>query len=274
MPPNLKKIFVRNMGFGDNIWTEPVVRYFLAKGEEVLIQTPHPYLFDHYPSPHLFVNCPDKIFPLLNWPIDLKLEENPRIHYLAGFYKQAGIVDAELSYPQLHLSEAEKKRKIPKKYALFHLEKYGNTANFRNVYGVNWTEVIQYVRSRGLEPIQISKKGENLIAPWFPTQDFREIMSLIYNSDLFIGLDSGPSHIAASMRIPSVIFFGSVNPMFRHLDRHKKIFLQNSCPFAHCYHDAPTIYGKPCRFVGKKGQPPCCIQDSHRVIQAINALLP
>lgn len=268
----LRKIFVQNVGFGDNIWAEPIVRHFLAQGEEVLIQTPHPSIFDHYPSSRLFVNDPEKIFPLLHWPILLKFEEHPQMHYLACFQKQAGIA-AKLSYPQLHLSEEEKKRKIPKKYAIFHLEKYNNESNFRNVYGIDWKKVVKYVQAQGLEPIQISKKGCNLIAPWFPTLNFREVISLIFNSSLFIGLDSGPSHIAASMQIPSVIFFGSVNPLLRHLDSDKKVFLQNACPFAHCYHDIPNSFGKPCRIVSKKKPPPCCIQDADRVIKAVEYLL-
>jgi ADP-heptose:LPS heptosyltransferase len=271
---SLKTIIARNRGFGDNIWTEPIVRHFLAKGEEVLIQIAHPYIFDHYPSSKLFVNCLEKIFPMVDWPIDLKFQEKPRMHYLEAFRQQAGISDMEISYPKLYLSEAEKKRKIPQRYAILHLDKYENKNNFRNVYGVNWEKVISYIRSRGLEPIQISGVGLDLVAKWFPTQDLREVMSLIYNSDLFIGLDSGPSHIAASMSIPSVIFFGSVNPKFRHLDRHKKVFLQSPCPLAHCYHEIPNSFGQPCQLVKENEQPPCCIHNSDQVIEAIASLLP
>jgi len=195
------------------------------------------------------------------------------MHYLKAFCEQAGILDMKPSYPKLYLSEAEKKRKIPHRYAIFHLDPYKSKDNFRNVYGVDWEQVIRYVNSRGLEPIQISGKGADLIAKWAPTQDLREVMSLIYNSDLFIGLDSGPSHIAASLSIPSVIFFGSVNPKFRHLDSHKKVFLQSPCPFAHCYHEIPGSFGQPCRIAKGDEPPPCCVHDTARVIEAISSLL-
>ncbi|HCJ82832.1 MAG TPA: hypothetical protein DHV52_00610 [Parachlamydiales bacterium] len=269
----LKTILVRNIGFGDNIWTEPLVRHLLAQGEEVLVQIAHPCIFDHYPSTRLFVNCLEKFFPMKNWPIDLKFQEMPRMHYLEAFRQQAGISDLPLSYPKLYLSEEEKQRKISHKYVIFHLDKYQNIQNFRNVYGVHWEKVIRYLRSRKLESIQISGKGLDLITTWFPTQDLRQVMSLIYNSELFIGLDSGPSHIAASMGIPSVIFFGSVNPKFRHLDEHKKVFLQSPCPWAHCYHEMPYSFGQLCRFVQEHEPPPCCIYDADRVIEAVSTLI-
>ncbi|MFZ4773642.1 MAG: hypothetical protein ACOYK9_06620 [Chlamydiia bacterium] len=60
----MKKIVVRNKGFGDNIWAEPIVRHFLEEGEEVLIFTPYPCIFDYYPTTQLHINCSEKIFPI------------------------------------------------------------------------------------------------------------------------------------------------------------------------------------------------------------------
>jgi hypothetical protein len=268
----MKILLVRNLGFGDTIWTEPIVRYFLAQ-EEVVIQTAHPSIFEHYPSSRLSVNCPEKMFPMSSWPILLRFEERPKMHILEGFCQASNIEDMELSYPQLHLSPSEKIRKISKDYCILHLDQFKSQLNFRNVYGINWEEVVHDLRARGLEPIQISKTGKSLVTNWLPTRDFREVMSLIYHCKLFIGLDSGPSHIAASFRIPSVIFFGSVNPEYRHLDRVNKVFLQSPCPFAHCYHELPNSFGQPCRLVKKGEKPPCCIQDTAHVLEAIRVLL-
>lgn len=265
----MKKIVVRNKGFGDNIWAEPIVRHFLEEGEEVLIFTPYPCIFDHYPTTQLHINCPEKIFPIQENLIELKFQEKPKMHYLEAFRDQAGLVDLKLTYPRLYLSQKEKKRQIKKRYAILHHDPYGIQKLFRNTYGIEWQQVLDFIRSLGLEPIQISGEGKNLIAPWVKTKDFREVMSLIYNADLFIGLDSGPSHIAAAMDIPSVIFFGSVNPYFRHLDNKKKIFLQSPCPFAHCYHEIPNTLGQPCRLVNIHEAPPCCIHTTDQVLEAI-----
>jgi hypothetical protein len=270
----MKKIFVRNVGFGDVIWAEPIVRHFLSQQEEVSLFTDHACIFDHYPSKLLHINNLENLFPLSEYPISLRFEEKPKMHYLECFCQQAGIPDMKLSLPQLHLTPEEKQRKIAKSYAILHLDFYRSSANFRNVYGVNWENVIHYLRQRGLEVYQISLKWNHLVAPWMPTRDFREIMSLLYHCDLFIGLDSGPSHIAAAMRIPSVIFFGSVNPKFRHLDQHKKVFLQSPCSSPHCYHEIPMQFGQPCRLVPEGEPPPCCIQNTASVIQAVESLIP
>jgi hypothetical protein len=268
---SVKKIFVHNGGFGDNLWVEPVVRHFLSKKEEVLIITPHPCIFENYPNNHLYINRFDKVFPLLEKPVFLKFEEKPCMHYLECFCRQAKIAHIKLNEPELHLSKIEKERQIQRRYAVFHLET-SEQLPYRKVYGVDWKKVVQYVRSIGLEPVQISEKDQNLIAPWFRTRNFRHIMALIYNCDLFIGFDSGPSHIAASFHIPSVIFFGSVNPQFRQLNHDQKIYMQNPCLFPHCYHEVHDARGQPCRLVKGKTPPPCCIHDSENVITAISQL--
>lgn len=269
----MKTIFVRNIGFGDNIWTEPIVRHFLAQREDVLIFTPYPCIFDHYPTSRLYLNCYEKIFPMQEYPIDLRFEEKPKMHYLETFREQAGLPDLKLSYPHLYLSKIEKKKRLKKRYAIFHLDFYNRKNIFRNSYGIEWEQVVASIRSFGLEPIQISKYGKDLIARWVKTEDFRQIMSLCYHADLFIGLDSGPSHIAAAMDIPSVIFFGSVNPYFRHLDNKKKVFLQSPCSFPHCYHEIPNTFGQPCRLVSFNQAPPCCIHKTDQVIEAIKKVL-
>jgi ADP-heptose:LPS heptosyltransferase len=261
----MRTIFIQYARFGDVIWTEPIVRYFLERGEQVNIHTKHSCVFDNYPNSQLSINAEPQSFPTI-----FSFQNMPKMHYLDGLCDHFGIQDLKPSYPQLHLSLQEKKRKVQGDYAIFHLDRYVKSELYRNVYGVNWNEVVDYVRSKGLIPIQISKEGKNLIADWLPTKDFREVMSLLYHSRLFIGLDSGPSHIAASFGIPSVIFFGSVNPAYRHFSPEKKIFLQNPCPYAHCYHTIPL--GPPCRLVQKGAPPPCCQQDASRVIHAINML--
>ena len=133
--------------------------------------------------------------------------------------------------------------------------------------------MIRYLENRGFKVFQISRKGKNLFAPWLKTQSFREVMTVLYSSSLFIGLDSGPSHIASVMGIPSLIFFGSVNPLYRHLNDHNKIFLQTHCSQGYCYHEISNTFGQPCRLVEENKPPPCCIHDEKKVIQAIDKLL-
>lgn len=266
-----KTFLLRNVGFGDILWSEPIVRHFLQLGHRVDVHTVHPCVYANYPSRRLDINRIENIFPLQEDPIALNLWHHPETHILDGFRRTAGVPDMPLSYPQLHLSREEKKRSIRHEYVILHLDKYDCSRNFRNIYGVDWKEVVAFLRSQHLDPIQISKRGTHLVTKWITTKDFREVMSLVHHCKAFIGLDSGPSHIAASMRIPSVIFFGSVNPFHRHIDNHRKVFLQTSCEFAHCYHK--SVPPPACRLLERKKHPPCCVYETKQVIEAIQQIL-
>ena len=269
----MKHIFFRNHGFGDSIWAEPIVRFFVGQGEEVSLYIKHSCIFDRYPTDRLFINQPEKLFPLTEEPISLRFEKYPQMHYLECFRKQAGIPELELTLPRLYLSEEEKTNLFPQPYVILHLDYYTELYNYRNAYNIDWKEVVSFLNKEGYAVYQISKKNQKHVSPWLPTKDFREIMSVLYNAALFIGLDSGPSHIASVFEIPSVIFLGSVNPYFRHLNSQNKIFLQSPCSHPHCYHELPDTFGQSCRLIKENEKPPCCIHDTEKVIKAVFSLL-
>ena len=102
----------------------------------------------------------------------------------------------------------------------------------------------------------------------------REMISLINGSSFFIGIDSGPSHIAASLGIPALIFFGAVNPSYRHFSQlFKGSFLQQYCEFAGCYHEQVSATGVECRLVGDNGIPKCSLHTTEYVISNIDLLI-
>jgi hypothetical protein len=272
----------RNRAFGDVLWTEPIVRHLIDQGNLVNVITCYPEVFENYPSKYLSVNHSsfhdnqinswEKCWQLSQSTIDLNMayEKNPKMHLLAAYQIASGIEEMQLSYPQLHLKEQEKHPLFPHPYVTLHIEK--NPYDFRNVYGIDWKKIVQYLQDLGLAVLQISQSGEDIYGQWIKTENWRKLMSLIYHSRFFIGLDSGPSHIAAVFDIPALIFFGSVNPAFRHLSSFKGIFLQQPCPHAHCYHEVVSIHGQTCRLVGKKDELTCCMQTTDQVIEAIDKL--
>lgn len=107
----MKTLLVQNRGFGDVMWTEPIVRHFLSEQEKVSIFTSYPCIFDNYPNQNLYINQMEKLLPLQEAPISLQLGEKPQMHLLECFREQAGIPNMELSLPQIHLSTEEKKGK-------------------------------------------------------------------------------------------------------------------------------------------------------------------
>ena len=273
----------RHMAFGDVLWIEPVVRHFLNLSHKVNVVTSYPEVFENSPHLGLTVNnslrynvdyALDRVRGLMNFKkhvinLDLAYELHPKMHILEAYFKAAKINPIELSYPRIYLTNLEKQAIIPGDYVVLHIEE--NLRNSRNVYSVDWNKVIAYFKSLGIDVVQISKNRNNIYGRWIETKNFREVMSLIYNSKYFIGLDSGPSHIAAAFGIPSIIFFGSINPAFRHLKSFKGIFLQSSCEYAHCYHEVVGC-GPPCRIVGDKGIPKCCTHTTEEIIEAIDQL--
>ncbi|HEX8357246.1 MAG TPA: glycosyltransferase family 9 protein, partial [Segetibacter sp.] len=103
----------------------------------------------------------------------------------------------------------------------------------------------------------------------------RELITLIYHSKLFIGLDSGPSHISASLGVPSIIFFGAVNPVFRHFSElFNGVFMQEKCEFNGCYHEVILdTKGPACKLVGDEGIPKCSVHSTMDVIANAQKLL-
>ena len=256
----------RKEALGDVLWVEPIVRHFIGAGEAVNLLTDYPELFDHYPSDQLYLNhpCQGDLIDL-----DGAYEMRPNMHFLEAYRIAAAIKEMPLSYPRLYLSTQEKEHVwSEKKYALLHLAR--NPLHYRNVYGIDWNRVIAHLDGLGYEVLQIAQLPRDIYGKWAPTETLRELISLINGASLFIGLDSGPSHIAASLGIPSLLFFGSVNPHFRHLPSFKGHFLQGGCEYAHCYHEGKGVFGKPCRLVPPNQPPKCCMHTTEKVNNFLN----
>jgi len=276
---------IRNNAFGDVLWVEPVIRYFTENNKSVNIITWKPELFNNYPSKHLFVN-----YPLPKWqksilkriqipglPKVINLngayESNPKVHILKAYMEKSGIPDTvPLSLPRIYLDEQEKIAPYKEPYAVLHVEPH--PINHRNVYGVDWKVIVDFIRSKGIKVVQLSKSKENLSGESPDTGNFRDVIRLINGCSFFIGLDSGPSHIASCLNKPSVIFFGSVNPYFRHLTNDNKVFLKQDCIYANCYHENNGgKEGSVCKVVGMRGVPVCCMQSNDAVIDSVERCL-
>jgi ADP-heptose:LPS heptosyltransferase len=146
--------------------------------------------------------------------------------------------------------------------------------NYRKVYGVNWNQVIDYLHSKGFPVVITGNNPEPLNGAIQYKGSTRQLIQLIFHSTFFVGVDSGPSHIAASLKKPSLIFFGSVNPEYRHFpELFKGYFLQQPCEFAGCYHEVISGRGQSCRLVGDSGIPKCCLQTTENVKKYIDLLL-
>ena len=75
----------------------------------------------------------------------------------------------------------------------------------------------------------------------------RELLFLIRRSRLFIGPDSGPTHVAASYGIPTLFLYSGTNvfEQWRSLEENAE-FLRHSVPCSPCHLTRCPVQGHPC----------------------------
>lgn len=271
---------------GDVLWIEPVIRQLAAKYKRVIVHTRSNVLFENYPFKNVTFKDKQSLWEKIATKLalifkgfqgfvnlDMSYEHYPREHFLHVYQKFAHIPETE-EYPRLYLSEKE--RKCPMvdstNYVVLHLESFSDK-NYRKVYGIDWETVLQYLEEKGLDIFLIGKNPVEIKGGKYVKTDIREMISLIAQSKMFIGIDSGPSHIAASLGIPSLVFFGAVNPLYRHFPKiFKGYFLQQPCEYAGCFHRTAKKEDPTCLLVGDDGIPKCSLHSNEYIIKHIDLL--
>lgn len=270
------------------LWIEPVLRKLAKKNKRIYVHTKFNKLFNNFPLKNVFfkdhLNFFEKVLvkteqilgtSFLTINLDMSYEKDPKKHFLEVYLAKTGLPFTR-EYPKLYLSENETNAPLPligRKYVVLHLES-ASEKNFRKTYGVKWPVVVEYLRKLGFTIVQIGKKSAPIENTIQIQTNLRELISLIHNCSFFIGYDSGPSHIAAALNKPSLIFFGSVNPQYRHFpDLAKIIVLQQYCEYQGCYHEVISEEGQTCKLVGDNGIPKCCIFSDKQIIEKIDELI-
>ncbi len=217
----------------------------------------------------------DRLLGTRFFSIDLDgvYETTPHRHFLEAYQEKAG-TELKRDYPRLYLSPQEEALStgISGPFVVLHLESMTDK-NYRKVYGVNWATISASLKAQGYTVLQLGQHPEPIPGVVHRSTTLREMIALLKKASFFIGLDSGPSHIAAALEIPSLIFFGAVTPAFRHFpELMKGAILQQPCPYAGCYHDAPNPETMVCRLVGPEGTPICSLHTTEGVLEAIKDL--
>jgi len=277
---------VRKRALGDILWIEPVIRALASRHKKVIVYTLHNDLFRHYPLPnvtfrsslHFFEKILIRVERFIGtrfFSIDLNgsYEKDPHRHFLEAYENSAG-VPVTREYPRLYLDKAEKNYDpgVKGPYVVLHLESFTDK-NYRKVYGVDWAKVVRHLHESGYAVLQIGKQPEPIPGAIIRSTSLREMMALLAKASFFIGLDSGPSHIAAALGTPAILFFGAVNPAYRHFSELMKGFiLQQPCPYAGCFHNATHPESMVCRLVGNEGIPICSLHTTDGVLDTIDRL--
>lgn len=263
-------ILRRNHAMGDVIMMEPLIEHFYNQGHRVILDIMPTYagLFFQYPYPIEFLHVIEaqgqedtREYPRVN--LDMAYEVQPEILATQAYFIAAGVERAELRRPKLYFKDPS--AKLFKKYAVIHVN--NTDMPHRNTRGINWMSIIHRLTLGGYSVVEI---GSNLgVREQYAVHPPNETMLgyIVGNADLFIGSDSGPSHIAAACDVPSIILFGSVNPAYRHLPADHIHPVVQPCEFNGCYHKTVGTRGTDC--VIQKDAPPC---TEYRTIDIMNII--
>jgi len=282
---------VRKRALGDVIWVEPFLSYLADKhkGRRIFIYTKYPQVFENYPYPRLtvqdnpkwYVKAIIRILAKLKAPncfvLDETYEDDAQKHFLKAYYDKFNIVNGYLRYPSLDyiLDSAV----VKKRMFVFHIANNNVLSLYRKVYGIDWKSIFEYVISLGYEIMIINKPEEiGIKAGQLPVKffsgSFRELVNTINSAAYFVGLDSAPSHIAASLKVPAILFFGSVKVEYRHfVEQFNGFFLQGYCEKAGCYHVQEK--NKQVCLINEDQTvvPKCTIHSNEELITTINKLI-
>ncbi|MDP9014739.1 MAG: hypothetical protein M3O41_19175, partial [Pseudomonadota bacterium] len=147
--------------------------------------------------------------------LDQAYENNQKVHFLSAYQQAAGL-PVTREYPRLYLSKVEDdfrpKEAGTGKYVVFHLESFA-TQDFRKIYGVEWGKIVSSLSARAFTVIQIGKDPAPIPGAVIVKGDIRDMIALIRGATFFVGLDSGPSHIASALGVPALIFLGRSTPI-------------------------------------------------------------
>ena len=299
--PEYKEVVVvrRLSSLGDVVQTEPILHHFHKKGFRVVLDT-LPQFYNLFLFHYFKVHHPDEIDPRLMQKarvisLDMAYESQPDQLHLLSYFEMAGIQDGEIRNPKLTLQFNPKtpEYKLFRKYCVLHIDERAQPG--RNIYGVEWEDVVWHLREKGYDVIQIGQGKHPKIFNAVEMRNMNEpmLMRLIGGADLFIGVDSGPFNIALAMDTPAIVFFGSVHPDYIIPDKANVTVISNHnadkpiCRLPHCWSSAISTEGVECvethgvinrvtkmwqgtECVEQEAIPPCVRFTTQQVIDAIN----
>lgn len=269
-------VLKRTGALGDIVAMEPVFEYFHNKGCRVVIDAPLHlsmiYSQHRYPIYHLS-QITDKRVPYKMIDLDGSYEQSPKQLHLKSYYDACGITDGEIKNPKLHFPIDSFNKLFTNPYVVLHIDQRDQPG--RNIYGVDWEEVVSELNKKGKIVIQAgaSEHEEVTGAIQMKTVTLNMLLYLVAGADMFMGIDSGISNIAVGTNRPSIIFAGSVNPEYIYPDLSNVEIIHNHpcCDLKYCWHEVKGTTGQDC-YIDEQ-QPPCTQYTTKQVIDKINKML-
>lgn len=268
----------RDSAMGDMIMMEPVMAWFFDHGYRVILDCPRHYynLFSNHYFKIEHIQDIHQYEDRSNWReinLDMAYEVTPKRLALESYYEVCGIKDGVLRNPKLNFSlpETRKEVKLFDKYIVLHID--DTEMPHRNVHGVDWEEVANYIQVFCGYPVFRVGKGNGKGGQKINTYSENMLAYVVANADYFIGIDSGVAQVAVGCDVKSMIFFGSVFPAYRYIESPKITVMQKGCPAVKdgCYHEVVSTVGQDCEVDVKT--PPCITWRTKEVIESIKMFI-
>lgn len=142
---------------------------------------------------------------------------NESVHtaeHLASAVFYLGVPISEIPGALLRAEPMDPPTGLDRPYAVLHV----TAAYFTKQWAADrFREVAEFLRGHGLQPVLLAGPREEAVFEQFPGltgfagRPLAWVQSLIGGASLFVGNDSGPAHIAAAFKVPTVVIFGSSN---------------------------------------------------------------
>lgn len=214
-PPTISsgKILLKTHSFlGDCICSEPTIRELCKKHKNVYVITQYPDLFLNYDCPINIISESEE--SKHEWAIVYRLISDGNDSLVKGVSKLVG-VHLENFIPKLNLlNSPHSLDKLPDNYIAISCE---STDNGR-VWNVDkWENLCIYFHNLGYKILQIGKWGEPLknVDRFIKNSSFVDVAHAIKHSKYFITVDSGLSHLAASIQKQYIVLMHNVPIQFR-----------------------------------------------------------
>jgi len=283
-PPYQKTVLIIRQGaLGDVIQCEKVMQYFHDKGYRVVLDTLPQFqllFITHYFKVHPINEVDQRLLKnakIVN--LDMSYESMPKQLHLKTYFEYAGVSEEDylpyLKPPKLQIGfSLEPANRLFKNYVVIHID--NRPQKSRNIYGIDWEVICSYLKKLGYLPIQVGRDETAIIGNAIKINCTNEhfLNYVVGGADMMIGIDSGVSHIASAFNVPSIVFFGSVNPEYIHPDLSNITVITNHntevpiCNNVYCWHSVISCEGVPCYI--DKDNPPCSHFKTEELIDAIN----
>lgn len=200
---------VREGNLGDVVMTEPVARFLLKYVDEIVLAT-------DVANFHLINKTYKTIVPFKNaftnnnFDATIKLvyefSDNKKT-YIQGFMESIGFRDTLID--SIPFINGKFKNIINERYILVAPHTSNWESKKRNWGYSKFIELANLLENNLNTKVFILKNSHT----------FREMLSLIYHCEFFIGNDSGPGIISQSFKKKSFIIFGATHPKYLHLSK-------------------------------------------------------